>query len=137
MSTILPLLISLFLVLSGPQLLGAKTAPKADKTPPEATASVKDLEAAAADLEENIKDLRRNITNWRKIQQDSQLTGADKKKWRRKAEAYLQECEAYEDMLAGIDAKKIPQSEVRNRFLSSRQTFQRELQYLRETLHTP
>jgi hypothetical protein len=137
MSTILPLLVSLFLVLSGPQLLGAKTAPKADKKTPEATASVKDLEAAAADLEENIKDLRRNITNWRKIQHDAQLSPAEKKKWRHKADTYLQECEAYGDMLAGIEAKKIPQSEVRNRFLSARQTFQRELQYLRETLHTP
>ena len=79
MSIILPLLVSLLLVLTGPQLLGAKTAPKAGKTSPETTASVKDLESATADLEENIKDLRRNITNWRKIQHDAQLTPAEKK----------------------------------------------------------
>jgi hypothetical protein len=137
MSTILPLLVSLFLVLSGPQLLGAKTAPKADNKKPETTASVKDLEAAAADLEENIKDLRRNITNWRKIQHDAQLTPAEKKSWREKADTYLKECEAYEDVLAKIDAKKMPESEVRNRFLKARQTFQRELNYLRETLQMP
>ena len=137
MSIILSLLISLFLVLTGPQLLGAKTAPKAGKTSPETTASVKDLEAAAADLEENIKDLRRNITNWRKIQHDAQLTPAEKKSWREKADTYLKECAADEDVLAKIDAKKMPESEVRNRFLRARQTFQRELHYLRETLHTP
>ena len=137
MSIILPLLVSLLLVLTGPQLLGAKTAPKPSKTPPEATTSVKDLESATTDLEENIKDLQRNITNWRKIQHDAQLTSTEKKSWRNRADTYRKECEAYEDVLAGIDAKKMPESEAKNRFLRARQTFQRELHYLRETLQMP
>ncbi len=137
MSTILSLLFCLSLILTGPQLLGAKTSPKAQKTSPEATASVKDLESATADLEENIKDLRRNITSWRKIQYDAQLTAAEKKNWRDKADTYLRECEAYDDVLGQVNAKKMPQSEVKSRFLAARQTFQREMQYLRETLQRP
>jgi hypothetical protein len=137
MSTFLSLVCSLMLILAGPGLLWAKSSPKAAKSTPPATQSVKDLEAATADLQENIKDLRRNITNWRKIQWDAQLNPAEKKTWRAKAEAYRQECEAYNELLGKIDAKKLPKSEVSTRFLTARQTFQRELQYLREILQTP
>ena len=137
MSTIISLIFSLILILTGPELLWAKSAPKADKKAAGATESVKDLEAATADLQENIKDLRRNITSWRKIQNDGQLSQAEKKVWHDKANSYVQECEAYNELLVKINAKKLPKSEVSKRFLTARETFQRELQYLRETLQMP
>ena len=135
MSTILTVVCSLMLILTGPELLWAKTS-KAVKSPP-ATQSVKELEEATADLQENTKDLRRNITSWKRIQWDAQLSPDDKKGWRRKAEAYLQECEAYDELLSKIDLKKLPKAEIRTRFLTARQTFRRELQYLRESLQSP
>jgi exonuclease VII small subunit len=137
MSITISLLFSLILILTGPELLWAKSAPKAGKNAAEATESVRDLEAATADLQENIKDLRRNITSWRKIQNDGQLSQAEKKVWRDKANSYVQECEAYNELLVKINAKKLPKSEVSKRFLTARETFQRELQYLRETLQMP
>ena len=137
MSIIVSMMLSLFLTLTGPHLLWAKTSLKANKTAPETTAGVKDLESATADLQENIKDLRRNITSWRKIQGNPQIGQAEKKNWRQKAESYLQDCEAYDEVLKKVDTQKLPPSEVSNRFLAERRTFQRELQYLRETLQKP
>jgi hypothetical protein len=137
MSTILSLVFSLFLILGGPGTLGAKTAPKDTKKAPKPTQSIQDLETATADLQENIKDLRRNINMWQKIQWDVNLSPEEKKKWRDKANSYLQECEAYNDLLAKVDAKKLPKSEASRRFLNEKQTFQRELQYLRQTLQMP
>jgi hypothetical protein len=138
MRTIVPLIFSLFLILAGPELLRAKSAPTpAQSVKPASIQSVKDLETATADLQENTKDLRRNITNWRKIQWDSQLTPAEKKNFRDKAKIYLEECDAYNAVLDKVDAKKLPNSEAGRRFLMERQTFQRELQYLRETLQKP
>jgi hypothetical protein len=137
MSTIISLIFSLILVLTSPEFLWAKSAPKAGTKAAVATESVKDLEAATADLQENIKDLRRNITSWRKIQNDGQLSRAEKKVWRDKANSYVQECEAYNELLIKINAKKLPKSEVSKKFLTARETFQRELQYLRETLQMP
>jgi hypothetical protein len=134
MSTIMSVVFSLVLIFSGPDLLWAKTGKKPAPKPPQ---SVMDLETATADLQENTKDLRQNITSWRKIQWDSQLTPAEKKQWRDKANTYLQECEAYNDLLDKVEAKKLPKSEVSRRFLAERQTFQRELQFLRETLKKP
>jgi hypothetical protein len=137
MHIILSLFLSLLLTISSPGILGAKTDSKAAKSPPKPTLPVQDLEAAATDLQENIKDLRHNINSWRKIQWDSQLTPVAKKQWRDKAATYLQECEAYYDLLAKVDAKKLPKSELSRRFLNDRQTFQREVQYLRQTLQQP
>jgi len=137
MSTTISLIISLILISTGPELLWAKSSPKAGKNAAGATESVKNLETATADLQENIKDLRRNITSWRKIQNDGQLSQAEKKVWRDKANSYVQECEAYNELLVKINAKKLPESEVSKKFLTARETFQRELQYLRETLQMP
>jgi hypothetical protein len=143
MSVIMSLIVSLVLILAGPALLGAKTDPKpaqpvtskpAQPVKPKLALPVKDLETATVDLQENTKDLRRNITSWRKIQWDPQLTAAEKKVWRDKANTYLQECDDYNDLLNKVDAKKLPASEVSRRFLTERRTFQRELQYFRETL---
>ncbi len=136
MSIIMSLIVSLALILAGPELLGAKTDPKPAQPvkPHKLAPPVKDLETATVDLQENTKDLRRNITSWRKIQWDPQLTAAEKKVWRDKANTYLQECEDYNDLLNKVDAKKLPGSEVSRRFLTERRTFQRELQYFRETL---
>jgi hypothetical protein len=137
MNPIFSLMLSLFLVLGGPGLLAAKTAPKDTQKPPPPTQSLQDLETATADLQENIKDLRRNITMWQKIQWDASLTPAEKKGWRDKAKMYLQECEAYNDLLARVDAKKLPKSDMSRRFLNDRTIFLREVQYLRETLQQP
>lgn len=138
MSTLMSLIFSLLLILAGPELLWAKTDPKpAQAVKPTMAQPIKDLETATADLQENTKDLRRNITSWRKIQWDSHLTPAEKKNWRDKANSYLQECEDYNALLDKVDAKKLPKSEVSRRFLMERQTFQRELQYLRETIQKP
>lgn len=137
MSKIICLLFSLLLILTGPDPLRAKPPVKKDKITPATSGSVKDLEAATAELQENIKDLRRNITSWRKIQQDAGLSQAEKKNWHTKAGIYLAECEAYDETLKKIDAKKLPRSEVSSRFLTERQTFQREMHYLRETLQGP
>jgi hypothetical protein len=131
------LIFSLVFILAGPELLWAKA--KADPKPTQsvATRSDKELETAIVDLQENTKDLRRNITSWRKIQWDAGLTPAEKKNWRNKANTYLQECEDYNAVLEKVDAQKIPKTEVSRRFLMERQTFQRELQYLRETMQKP
>jgi hypothetical protein len=140
MPTICSVLVCLVFIVSGSGPAWAKTTQK--KTPKTAKSaqqskSLKDLETATVDLQENTKDLRRNITNWRKIQKDGQLTSAEKKNWRDKANTYLQECEAYEDALGKIDPQKLPKSEVSNHFLAARKDFQRELHYLRETLQGP
>lgn len=137
MPIIFSFLCILFLTVSGPQFLMAKTLSQAGPKHQEATSTEKELASATNDLTENIKDLRKNITNWRKIQSDGQLTAIEKKSWREKAENYLHDCEAYNDSLISINAKKLPQSEVSSHFLAERQTFQRELNYLRETLHKP
>lgn len=136
MPTICSLILSMVLIASGSGVLWAKTVPKTAKSAPQSQ-SLQDLKAATVDLQENIKDLRRNITNWRKIQKDAQLTPAEQKSWRDKANTYLQECEAYDDALSKIDEKKLPKSEVSNHFLTARKTFRQELQYLRETLQGP
>jgi hypothetical protein len=127
MHTIVSLIFTILLILSGPELLGAKTAPQ----------PVPDLETATVELQENTKDLRRNITSWRKIQGDAQLSPAKKKIWRDKAKTYLRECEAYNVNLDKVDAKKLPNSELSRRFLLEKQTFQRELQYFQEILQEP
>jgi hypothetical protein len=136
MPIICSLILSMLLIASGSGLLWAKTIPKTAKSAPQSQ-SLQDLESATVDLQENIKDLRRNITNWQKIQKNAQVTPAEKKSWRDKAASYLQECEAYDDTLGKIDAKKLPKSEVSNHFLAARKTFRQELQYLRETLQGP
>lgn len=137
MSTIVSVVVCLLLILTSPGFLWAKPAPKAKKNATKPPQSVQELETATADLKENTKDLRHNITNWRKIQSDSQLSPAEKKQWRHKATTYLQECEAYNDLLARVDTKKLPKSELTRRFLAERQIFQRELQFLKETLQMP
>ena len=134
MTTIISLIFSCALILAGPEFLWAKAAPKTAPKPPQ---SVQDLETTIVDLQENTKDLRHNITSWQKIQWDANLTLAEKMQWRHKAQDYLQECEAYNDLLARVDAKKLPKSEVSRRFLTERQTFQRELESLRETMQKP
>jgi hypothetical protein len=134
MFSIMPVVFSLMLIFTGPGLLWAKAAKKTAPKPPQAT---QDLETAMNDLKENTKDLRHNITSWQKIQGDSRLTPAEKKQWRDKADAYLQECEAYNELLAKVDAEKLPDSNLSRRFLTERQTFQRELQFFRETLKMP
>ncbi len=146
MFTIMSLIFSFFLILAGPEILWAQSPPTlaqpakpmpAKSAKPTLVQPVKDLETATADLQENIKDLRRNITSWRKIQWDSQLAPAEKKSWRDKAKAYLQECEDYNALLDKVDAKKLPKSEAGRRFLTERRIFQGELQYFRETLQKP
>jgi hypothetical protein len=137
MRAVLSLVFSLFLILGSPGILGAKTDPKAAKKPSKPTQSIQDLETATADLQENIKDLRHNINSWRKMQGDNQFTPVEKKQWRDKAQDYLQECESYNDLLTKVDANKLPKSEVSRRFLEERKTFQREVQYLRQTLQQP
>jgi hypothetical protein len=137
MRTPLSLVFCLFLILGGPGILGAKSDPKAAKSPPKPTQPIQNLETAVADLQDNIKDLRHNISSWRKIQGDARLTPVEKKQWRDRAQSYLQECEDYNDLLAKVDANKLPKSEVSRRFLNDRQTFQREVQYLRQTLQQP
>jgi hypothetical protein len=137
MSSIVTLLLWLCLVLGGAHRLEAKTDPKGAKTPPPATQSTAELETSVAELQENIKDLRRNISSWRKIQGDANLTSEEKKQWRTKAQEYLQECESYDELLTKINANKLPKSEVSRRFLDDRKTFQREVQYLRQTLQQP
>lgn len=137
MSTLISVVLSLLLIMGSPGFLWAKTTPKVKKTVTPPPQSVQDLETATADLKENTKDLRHNITSWRKIQWDSQLPPAEKKQWREKADTYLQECEAYNELLAKVDVKKLPKSEVSRRFLAEKQTFQRELQFFRETLKMP
>jgi hypothetical protein len=137
MSIILSVVLSLFLILGGPGILVAKTGPKETQKGPKVTQPIQDLETAAADLQENIKDLRHNIHSWQKIHWDAKLPPEERKKWRTKADGYLQECEAYNDLLTKVDAKKLPKSEASRRFLDERQTFQRELQNLRQVLQLP
>jgi hypothetical protein len=130
MSVSFSIFLTLVLLLAVPEFLWAK------KTPPPAPAT-QDLELVTADLKENIQDLRKNITNWRRIQWDSQLTAAEKKDWRLKAQTYLEECREYAAILAKVDEKKLPKSKASRQFLQERLTFQKELQNFQEVLQQP
>ncbi len=126
--TALGLILSVLLVAPGPAG-AAKDAPN--------PAGLAELAAVSAELQENTKDLRRNITHWQKISQDANLAAAEKQQWHQKATAYLQECLAYNTLLAQVDIKKIPDAAAAQRFAADRRTFQRELLFFQEMLQKP
>ena len=130
MSVPLAIILALVVLLGAPELVWAK------KTPPPVQ-STQNLELVTADLKENIQDLRKNITNWRRIRWDAQLSAAEKKDWRLKAQTYLQECREYAAMLDKVDEKKLPKSQASRQFLQERLTFQEELQNFQEVLQQP
>lgn len=114
-------------------LLGQPLPTTAAQDPVAATAA-QELAAITAEVQDNTKDLRRNITHWQKIATDGNLTEAEKKHWRQKAEAYLQECLTYSLLLNQVDLKKIAATAPVQDFLQARKTFQRELLFFQEIL---
>lgn len=124
------LLLLLAGLLATPPFLAAKTA----APPPD---SAQELATITSELQENIKDLRRNITSWQQISQDARLPASEKQQWRQKAQAYLQECQAYSDLLARVDPKKLPKTAIADSFLHERQNFLREIQFFAEMLQEP
>lgn len=130
MSVSCAILLSLIVFLGTPEFVWAKK-------PPAPVPPTQNLELVTADLKENIEDLRKNLTNWRRIQWDPQLSAAEKKHWRLKAQTYLQECREYSDMLDRVDEKKLPESQASRLFLQERQTFQKELSNFQEVLGQP
>ncbi len=115
-------------------LLLAQPRPVCAAQDPAAATAAQELAAITAEIQDNTKDLRRNITHWQKIAADGNLAAADKKHWRQKAEAYLQECLTYNLLLNQVDLKKIAATATVQDFIQARKTFQRELLFFQEIL---